>query len=169
MTIRWMIGLAMLLSLAGCQTATTSGSAYMLTGRYVDLLAEPTFDVGSGTEKVFYNFQAVHVNPDGHGIFDVPIVATEQLLFSPVWPFSFVMRVTGSEPYLYAPFPTAWMQNPVGSAYWLTREVGAWSIALPEMLMYSGSFVTTMAFDTVFHDVPVIVFGFPIRAWKALQ
>lgn len=168
-TARRILLLALLPPLAACRTATTPGSAYVQSGgNYWALLAEPTFDLGWGTESIFYNPNLPHTNADGHGYFDFPIVVGEQLLFSPVWLFSAALRFSGSEPYLNAPIPTGWISDPLGSAGTLAYKGLGWAITAPGAVFYIASFTTTMAADTVFHDVPVIVIGAPLRIARSI-
>jgi hypothetical protein len=161
--MRWGCLLLVLL-LAGCQTVLTPGSAYRQSGSIVDLLAEPTLDLGSHTSvDTFYSLRVPHYGADGHGFYDIPIVFCEQLLFAPVWVFSGLLRVSGCEPYLQAPWtPPAGMGSATKTPIWVTRKSIAWIVATPGVGCYIVGFCATMAFDTAAHDVPVIVIGKPI-------
>lgn len=160
---RWCL-LASLLLLAGCHTATTPGSIYRTTGSYAHLLAEPTFDIGAGPpEGTFYSLRVPHYDADGHGVFDIPVVFCEQVMFAPTWVFSWMLYLTGSEPYLWYPRPSAPDVEAGAFIQWVLREGVGWVIAVPGMVSYMASFTAVMAFDTVVHDVPVIVVGFPFR------
>ena len=151
-----------LLFVAGCRTATTPGSQYSMTGSYVDLLAEPTFDLGAGPpEGSFYSVAVPHNNADGHSVFDIPIVICEQLFFVPTWIFSWAYNLSSPGPYT-----TGYgAQGAPGGASTdgTVRQILGWTFAVPGVACYAMGFAATMAFDTVVHDVPVIVVGFPFR------
>lgn len=147
--------------LTGCQRATTPGSAYLQTDRIVDLLTEPTFDVGADPASAyFYSFNVPHSDADGHSLFDVPMVISEQLFFAPSWLFSWPLRLTGSEAFLGAP-------GPGGVAGTLQKGAG-WVFGVPGAAFYLMGLTGAMGFDLVAHDVPVILIGRPIR-WLAEQ
>jgi hypothetical protein len=154
--VRWTFAIAVILVVAGCQTAQTPGSLYRQTGRIVDLLAEPTFDVGADPAAVkFYSFRVPHNDADGHGLFDVPMVFCEQLMFAPTWAFSAGLSLTGSEPYVGAPAPPG-----IGP---LVRKGAGWTFAAPGMVSYFAGLTGAMGFDIAAHDAPVIVIGRPLR------
>lgn len=158
------LSLMALFLLAGCKTAMTPGSAYRQTGRLTDLLAEPTFDVGAGPpEGRFYSLRVPHYNADGHGLFDVPVVFCEQMMFAPVWVFSAILQLTGSEPYVGARRPPPATAGRFGTALWFGRKALAWTIAAPGMACYMAGFAAAMAFDVAVHDAPVIAVGRPLR------
>lgn len=154
--------IAIALATSGCQTATTPGSAYRHTYRIADLVAEPTFDVGADPAAIyFYSFRVPHYDADGHGLFDIPMVFGEQLLFAPTWVFSNALRLTGGESYFDPRRPSAigLARKTLGA----TRGAAAYFFAVPGTVCYFASLVSTMALDTAVHDVPVIVIGRPIR------
>jgi hypothetical protein len=157
-------------TVVGCRTATTPGSAYRQTGRIVDLLAEPTYDIGGAPNgSQFYSTRVPHNNADGHGLFDVPIVFVEQLTFAPFWVTSAATRLIGIDPYLLSQFYPGSNPNVVATTYALARRTAGWALAAPSAITYAFGLTATMAIDTVAHDVPVIVFGAPARIWRALQ
>jgi len=158
------VALALVLVASGCRTMTAPGSVYQRTGRIVDLLAEPTFDVGAGPPQgSFYSFRVPHYDADGHGFFDVPVVFCEQLMFAPEWVCSAALRLSGSEPYVNAPRPRGPGVGRLRSAYWLGRKGIGWVFVAPGVGCYAAGLAGTMAFDTVVHDLPVIVVGLPGR------
>jgi len=147
--------MAAIVALAGCQTAQTPGSVYRQTGRIADLLAEPTFDVGADPAAVkFYSSRVPHYDADGHGVFDVPMVFFEQLMFAPTWFFSAGLSLSGSEPYVGAPAPPG--MGP------LLRKGMGWTFAVPGMLSYLAGLGGAMGFDIAAHDMPVILIGRPL-------
>jgi len=154
-----------LVFLAACQTAMTPGSVYRATGRISELLAEPTYDVGGDPSATyFYRFQVPHYDADGHGLYDIPVVAGEQLFFAPTWLFSGAMWATGAESYLSGPrLPGS---NAGEKALGAARGTGAYALAVPGTMLYLTGFLTTMTFDTALHDVPVIVIGRPLKWLK---
>jgi hypothetical protein len=156
-----------LLVLLGCQTAMTPGSVYRQSGSWADLIAEPTFDVGSGYEATFYTLQVPHYDADGHGYFDVPVVFSEQLAFAPVWLFSGVLKLTGGEEQLRAARPAG---GGIGAnSLWLMKSMHAWSLALPGAAFYLTAFGTMMSFDMMFHDGPVMIVGAHMKLMNAVR
>jgi hypothetical protein len=138
------------------------GSAYRQTGRIVDLLAEPTFDVGGDPAAIyFYSFRVPHYDADGHGLFDIPMVVCEQVFFAPTWLFSAALRLTGSEAYLGSPRPrgAGTFENTIG----LARGGVGYLFGVPGAACYFGGVASAWAFDTVAHDMPVIFIGRPLR------
>jgi len=144
----------------------TPGSIYRQTGRIVDLLGEPTFDVGADPAATrFYSFRIPHYDADGHGLFDIPVVFCEQIMFAPVWVFSAALRLTGSEPYLEASRPRgAGIRPLLGTSLWAVGKGLGWS----GVGCYFAGLGAAMAFDTVVHDAPVIVVGRPLRWLRSL-
>jgi hypothetical protein len=162
--------LAILLAATGCRATMTPGNAYRTSGHYLDLLAEPTLDIGGYMpgEKI-YEVNVPHFDVDGHHVFDVPIVAFEQLFFIPAWVLNSALRLSGTEPDMWAPWPPTEeiIQNP-GAGMVVARKTIAWSLALPGRSLLGIGIVTTMVFDTAVHDVPVIIVGLPFRALTAV-
>ncbi|MCX8037183.1 MAG: hypothetical protein N3D11_09105 [Candidatus Sumerlaeia bacterium] len=164
------LALILVLVAAGCQTATMPGSVYRQTGRIADLLAEPTFDVGGDpNESVFYSFRVPHYDADGHGLYDIPFVASQQMFFAPVWLCTAGYRLVGGDSYFGGPRPG--MGGPAGrggqSMDWL-RGLGAYGFAIPGVGFYWMATGTVTVLDAGFHDVPVIVIGRPLR-WVGEQ
>jgi len=154
--------IVVLFAAMGCRTATTPGSLYRQTGRVVDLLAEPTFDVGADPAALyFYSFRVPHYDADGHGLFDVPMVVGEQLFFAPTWVFSAALRLTGGESYFGSRQPPS--AGLPTKAFGLARGTVAYLVAVPGVGCYLAGVVSAMAFDTVAHDAPVIIVGRPLR------
>jgi len=156
---KWLCAALVAFTTVACQTAWTPGSAYRLTGSIEHLLAEPTFDVGADPAAArFYSFRVPHYNADGHGLFDVPMVVSEQLLFAPTWVFSGALRLTGTEQFLGGPRPPG-----IGG---FARSTVSYLIGIPGTACFLTSLTGAMAFDVVAHDVPVIFVGRPLR-WLA--
>ena len=140
----------------------TPGSVYRQSDRIADLLAEPTFDVGGDPNAIyFYSFQVPHYDADGHGLFDIPMVISEQLCFAPTWVFSDLLYATGSESFLDPRRPpgTGALAKLLGPV----RGTIAYSLVVPGVVSYFGGLTEAMALDLMMHDVPVIFIGRPIR------
>jgi len=141
----------------------TPGSRYRQTGRIVDLLSEPTYDIGADPAATkFYSFRVPHYDADGHGVFDIPMVFCEQLFFAPTWVFAAAFRLVGGESY-FGPAATPSQPGVVGSAAGLGRGTLGYLFAVPGVACYITGVAAAMGFDLACHDVPVIVIGRPLR------
>jgi len=154
----------LLLAATGCQTALMPGSVYRQTDRIRDLLAEPTFDVGADPAAVhFYSFRVPHYDADGHGLFDIPMVISEQLFFAPTWLLSGLLRLTASEAYLGGGPPGPPGQGPSGGAVGMARSTVGYMLGVPGAMFYLAGVGSATAFDVAAHDVPVVFIGRPLR------
>jgi hypothetical protein len=146
--------------LTHCASVEKTGR-YEQTGRIPDLIGEPTLDMWKWNGVLGYNRYAEYWNADGHDGFDAVIVASEKLLFLPCT-ICYGISILGILPGVIA---GDWIQkhNLADTLYTF------W--AFPFYGLYAGTYYLNvgllMVYDTIFHDIPVIVVGRPVHTLLA--
>jgi len=154
----------LLISLAsGCSTFFGPGNAHKETGSVADLLMEPTLDIGWDTdqhppEAPLCVKWSDYYDVDGHGYYDVVVVATEEVFLLPCGAVAYAgAMILSQESFMrFLRRGGILVEAPATVVFWIwlgyegvTEVVGCAAVAV---------------YDSIVHDIPVLVVGKPARA-----
>jgi hypothetical protein len=147
----------------GCGSFYRQGSVYKETGSLLDLFKEPTVDLSieSRTHGYYFGEGVVHrplrlYDADGHGVYDVPIVALESALTLPAILVSLPYGIQTVRGATTLPFHTPSSFSRGKRMAINALSVGSllfgFTVTIPVIISTSG---VVAVFDVAAHDIPV--------------